>query len=71
MSLLCKGATATKIANMRFYQLNLNHFEAAQELLKQSVRELRIDVALLSEPYDNLNSPHWVNDLQIHLLSGR
>lgn len=32
-------------------QLNVNHCEAAQNLLSQTARERNVDVALLSEPY--------------------
>lgn len=39
---------------MKILQFNLNHCEAAQDLLMQSVQELRIDVAILSEQYNNL-----------------
>jgi len=34
---------------MRVLQLNLQHCEAAQDLLQQTVRELKIDLAVLSE----------------------
>lgn len=47
---------------MRMLQLNLNHCQAAQELLKQSVRELNVDVTILSEPYRNMESANWVSD---------
>lgn len=47
---------------MRFIQVNINHCEAAQCLLRQTVVESKIDVALLSEPYETLESPTWVND---------
>lgn len=53
---------APKIANMRFLQLNLNHCEAAQELLKESVRELNIDIAILSEPYIGNTTTSWASD---------
>lgn len=47
---------------MRILQVNLNHCRAAQELLQQTVRELDIDIALISEPYDNMNLPGWISD---------
>lgn len=47
---------------MRFLQLNLNHCEAAQCLLRQSVMERKVDVALLSEPYKVEENPAWRND---------
>ncbi|XP_066906401.1 uncharacterized protein [Halyomorpha halys] len=48
---------------MRILQLNLNHCEAAQDLLYQTVREQHIDVAILSEQYKNLDSNSWVSDV--------
>lgn len=47
---------------MRFLQLNLNHCEAAQDLIEQTVRESRTDVAILSEPYRCLNRAQWEAD---------
>lgn len=48
---------------MQVTQLNLNHCEAAQQLLWQSVLESSTDIALLLDPYrippDNGN---WVAD---------
>lgn len=46
----------------RILQLNLNHCQAAQDLLGQSVRELNVDVAVLSEPYRCMESTNWVSD---------
>ncbi|XP_062141906.1 uncharacterized protein LOC133849886 [Drosophila sulfurigaster albostrigata] len=48
----------------RLLQLNLNHCLAAQELLKQTVRELKVDAALLSEPYRRIQSPNYVEDAE-------
>ncbi|KAI8122658.1 hypothetical protein CVS40_6389, partial [Lucilia cuprina] len=62
MSILYQSAPKPKQTLMRLLQLNLNHCQAAQDLLNQSVRELNIDVALLSEPYSCLISPKWVSD---------
>lgn len=42
---------------MKILQLNLNHCEAAQDLLMQTTRELRIDLVLIAEPYKHLTAP--------------
>ncbi|XP_068140019.1 uncharacterized protein [Drosophila tropicalis] len=42
-----------------FTQLNLNHCEAAHELLKQRVRETKSDAAVISEPFRRKTSPNW------------
>ncbi|XP_068149713.1 uncharacterized protein [Drosophila tropicalis] len=47
---------------IRLFQINLNHCEAAQDLLVQTVRDLRSDVAIISEPYRNLSSSQWVQN---------
>ena len=47
---------------MRLIQINLNHCEAAQDLLAQTIREKNIDVAILSEPYRNRGGSVWVKD---------
>ncbi|XP_068150176.1 uncharacterized protein [Drosophila tropicalis] len=47
---------------MKILQLNLNHCIAAQNLLQQTVRELRADIALLSEPYKIGTGPCWDKD---------
>lgn len=47
---------------LRFLQLNLNHCEAAQSLLAQTIRENNIDVALISEQYKTISSNKWVQD---------
>lgn len=39
---------------MKVLQLNLNHCEAAHDLLMQTVRVVTPDVALISEPYRHL-----------------
>jgi len=51
---------------MRFIQLNLNHCEAAQDLLWQTIQECNIDIAILSEQYKNLDSDAWVSDSACH-----
>lgn len=48
---------------MRVLQLNLNHCEAAQELLTHTVFEQKVDVAIISEQYKNLDNASWVSDL--------
>ncbi|CAB0039078.1 unnamed protein product, partial [Trichogramma brassicae] len=48
---------------MRILQLNLNHCEAAQDLLCDTISELRSDVAILCEQYKNLAPPNtWLAD---------
>lgn len=47
---------------MRLIQLNLNHCEAAQDLLEQTVREQKVDVAVLSEPYRRKHQGVWAED---------
>ncbi|CAB0036598.1 unnamed protein product, partial [Trichogramma brassicae] len=48
---------------MRILQLNLNHCEAAQDLLSQTIREQRINVAIVCEQYRDLDPPHtWLTD---------
>ncbi|KAH8252206.1 hypothetical protein KR032_009292, partial [Drosophila birchii] len=42
--------------------LNLNHCRAAQDLLRQTVRELGSEVAILSEPYRTGSGRGWVTD---------
>lgn len=47
---------------MRVLQHNLNHCEAAQDLLMQTMRELKTDVLIISEPYRRLGTQPWVSD---------
>ena len=47
---------------MRFIQLNLNNCLVAQDLLRQTVAEKEIDVAIISEPYRIPVCPVWVAD---------
>ncbi|XP_070854126.1 uncharacterized protein [Drosophila suzukii] len=49
-------------AVMQLIQLNLNHCRAVQDLLKQTVRELGSEVAILSEPYRVESSSDCVTD---------
>lgn len=48
---------------MKILQLNINHCEAAHDLLMQTVRELKLDLVLISEPYKHLNSQAWETDI--------
>ncbi|EDW49520.1 GM16507 [Drosophila sechellia] len=57
------GQRSTKgTAMMRLIQLNLNHCTATQDLLVQTVRERRVELALLSEPYRTADNPDWAFD---------
>lgn len=56
-----KGANIPE-TKMRIIQLNTNHCEAAQDLLKQTVRERKVDIVLLSEPYKNMQNSDWISD---------
>lgn len=47
---------------MRILQLNLYYCEAAQDLLSQTVQELKVDVAILCEQYKDLEEPWWTRD---------
>lgn len=60
---------------MEVVQLNLNHCELAQDLLRQSTAEIRVDVALISEPYNvPTNNGSWVTDkakmVAVHVCGG-
>ncbi|XP_046868463.1 uncharacterized protein LOC124460907 [Drosophila willistoni] len=54
--------TSNDSASLKILQLNLNHCIAAQDLLQQTVREIRADIALLSEPYKTGTGPCWAKD---------
>src|ERR1700710_2596475 len=47
---------------MKLLQLNLNHCEVAQDLLRQTVAEKQIDVAIISEQYRRGEVCTWVAD---------
>ncbi|XP_011313320.1 uncharacterized protein [Fopius arisanus] len=47
---------------MRVLQVNLNDCAAAHDLLGQTARELRIDLASISEPYYHFGSRGWTED---------
>lgn len=53
---------ATPEMALKILQINLNHCQAAQDLLSQTVREDKIDVVLLSDQYRNLDGPSWKVD---------
>lgn len=52
-----------KETTMKILQLNLNHCEAAHDLLMQTVREWDLDVVLIAEPYRHLSSQPWETDI--------
>ena len=41
---------------MRLLQHNINHCEAAHDLLTQTLREIKRDVAIIADPYIRLNT---------------
>ncbi|KAH8249804.1 hypothetical protein KR026_007898, partial [Drosophila bipectinata] len=45
---------------MKCTQLNLNHCEAAQSLLRQAVRDEQTEVVLISEPYRSIPGNGWL-----------
>ncbi|ESN97439.1 hypothetical protein HELRODRAFT_178236 [Helobdella robusta] len=45
-----------KNLKMKILQLNINHCKVAHDLLMQTVRELKVDLAIISEPYKHLNT---------------
>lgn len=47
---------------MTVIQLNLNDCEAAQDHLVQTISELEIGVAIISEPYKNSTDGRWISD---------
>lgn len=47
---------------MKVLQLNLNHCEAAHDLLAQTVRDLNIQLVMISEPYKHPGTQLWVSD---------
>ena len=46
---------------MKFIQLNLNHCEAAQDILMQTLNEYRIHIAIISEQYTP-RTQNWIAD---------
>jgi len=47
----------------RSYELNLSHCEAASDLLTQAVRDMRSDVAIVSEPYRSPEGGCWIQSI--------
>ncbi|XP_070851452.1 uncharacterized protein [Drosophila suzukii] len=47
---------------MEVIQINLNHCRAAQDLLLQSARESKADLAVISEPYKVKDDGDWITD---------
>lgn len=47
---------------MKVIQINLNHCEAAQDILSQRTREEGAEVIMISEPYKQLDGGVWVAD---------
>lgn len=47
---------------MKILQLNLNQCKAAHDLLMQTIREQKLDLALLAEPYKLLTGQLWEVD---------
>ncbi|XP_039227209.1 uncharacterized protein LOC120320432 isoform X4 [Drosophila yakuba] len=47
---------------MKIVQINLNHCEAAHHLLSKTMREVRTDVALISDPYKKTPGPYYILD---------
>lgn len=47
---------------MRILQGNLNHCRGAQDLLLQTVAELRIAISVIAEPYSVPSNPRWFGD---------
>ena len=51
-----------KSKKMKILQLKLNHYIAAQVLLKQTMFESTFKIALLSEPRHNSTELGWITD---------
>ncbi|XP_066905816.1 uncharacterized protein [Halyomorpha halys] len=58
-----RAKAAEKTYKIRILQLNLNHCDPAQDLFWKTVKDLRIDVAILSEQYKNLENVAWISDI--------
>nr|XP_044248552.1 uncharacterized protein LOC123002450 [Drosophila takahashii] len=50
------------VGEVKIIQININHCEAAHDLLSQTVREIHADVALISEPYKKTAGPNYILD---------
>ena len=46
----------------RIAQLNINHSAIAQDLMEQTIMELRCEMIVVCEPYKNLQCDEWVAD---------
>lgn len=54
-----KNITDGKTRSMtRLVQINLNHAQAAQDLLMQKILEKEIDVAVVQEPWSTTNTDY-------------
>lgn len=49
---------------IKFIQINLNHCCEAQNLLQQEMISQQIEIAIISEPYRNINAPEWIGDVK-------
>ena len=47
---------------LNIIQINLNRYEAAQDLLFQTVREEKVDVDIVADQYRNLDELSWKTD---------
>ena len=47
---------------LKVIQINLNHCEAAQDLLTQTVREENVDVVIVADQYRNVDALSWKTD---------
>ncbi|XP_033254489.1 uncharacterized protein LOC117193934 [Drosophila miranda] len=59
---LLEARRGSRNKRIEVIQLNLNHCRAAQDLLLQTVRELKSDLAILSEPYKSGDNESWATD---------
>lgn len=48
--------------SMKILQININHCEVAHDLLMQTVRELKLDLVHISDPYKHLTGQSWDAD---------
>ena len=47
---------------MKVLQHNLNHCDARQDLLMQAVRDGKIDLVVITDPYKPLRTNQWASD---------
>uniref|UniRef100_A0A6V7LWV9 Uncharacterized protein n=1 Tax=Bracon brevicornis TaxID=1563983 RepID=A0A6V7LWV9_9HYME len=63
LSCVLEGPKSTRTRGpLKILQLDLNHCEAAQDLLAQTVKELKVDGVIIADQYRNLSGPAWVTD---------